>query len=228
MHRIFIFMLLPGIQSSFAADFSGYLALTSDYVKRGVTQSDGNPAIQLAADLNFDNGLFLGVWGSTLDIENGPSIHRDMEANYYVGYVFDASKSWQISAGAVAYDYPGQTGSFDYDYEEYSLGGNFDDRLWLEVAYSPDLYNSGLSSINVDLFAEWPINSVWAIGGGAGYYDTSNLTGSAYRYWQLGVTASLERADIDLRVHATDKWVPIISTPDRAKPRLVLTLQIPF
>lgn len=228
MHRVIVFVLLLGSQFSLAAEFSGYVTLTSDYVKRGVTQSDGNPAFQIGADFNFENGLFLGVWGSTVDIANGPSTQRDVEINYYAGYVFNASNSWQFSVGAVAYDYPGQSGFFNYNYEEYSLGANFDDRVWLEVAYSPDLYNTGLSSTNVDLFAEWPINSVWAIAGGAGYYDTSNLTGSAYQYWQLGITASLRYADIDLRVHDTDRWVPIISTPDRAKSRLVLTVQIPF
>jgi uncharacterized protein (TIGR02001 family) len=232
MYRIFVFALLLAAQASLAAEFSGYVTLTSDYVKRGVTQSDGNPAFQIDADLNFESGFFLGLWSSTIDITNGPSRQRDVEVNYYGGYVFDASNSWQVSVGVVAYRYPGQSGGidydYDYDYEEYSLGGNFKDRIWIEVAYSPDLYNTGLSSTNVDLYAEWPINSVWAIGGGAGYFDPSNLTRSAYQYWQLGITGSLRWADIDLRVHDTDRWVPIISTPDRAKSRVVLSVQVPF
>ena len=35
-------------------------------------------------------------------------------------------------------------------------------------------------------------------------------------------------ADIDLRFHDTDSWVPIISNPDRAKSRVVLAIRIPF
>lgn len=228
MQRIFAFLLLLGNQHSPAADFGGYLTLTTDNVKRGVTQSDSDAAIQIGAEVSFDNGLFFGAWGSTMDIGNGPSRQRDVEVDYYAGYVFDIASDWQISVGAVAYNYPGQTGNVDYNYEEYSLGGNYNDRVWLELAYSPDLYNTGQSSINVDLFAEWPINHIWAIGGGAGHYDTSNLTGSAYQYWQLGITASLSWADIDFRFHDTDKWVPIVSTPNRAKSRFVLSIQIPF
>jgi uncharacterized protein (TIGR02001 family) len=228
MQRVFVLLLLICGQHGLAADFGGYVALTTDYVKRGVTQSDGDPALQLGVELSFENGFFLGAWGSTVDISNGPAIQRDLEVNYYAGYVFDASDSWRLSAGAVAYEYPGQTGRFNYDYLEYSLGGSFDDRVWLQVAYSPDLYNSGNATTNIDLYAEWPISSIWAIGGGAGYYDTSSLTGSSYQYWQLGVTASLTWAAIDLRIHDTDKWVPIISTPDRAESRLVLKIQIPF
>ena len=228
MQRVFFLLLLICGQHVLAADFGGYVALTTDYVKRGVTQSDGDPALHLGVELNFENGFFLGAWGSTVDISNRPAAQRDVEINYYAGYVYDVSDSWRISAGAVVYDYPGQTGNFNYDYLEYSLGGSFDDRVWFEVAYSPDLYNSGRSTTNIDLYAEWPISSVWAIGGGAGHYDTSKLTGSSYQYWQLGVTASLNWAAIDLRVHDTDKWVPIVSTSDRAKSRFVLTIQIPF
>ena len=133
-----------------------------------------------------------------------------------------------MSVAAVAYTYPGQTGNIDYDYEELFLGASFDDRLWLELAYSPDLYNTGRSSTNIDLFYEWPINGVWTFGAGAGHYDTSDLSGDSYSYWQLGATASLSWADLDFRFHDTDRWVPIISTPDRAKSRFVLKIQIPF
>lgn len=229
MQRVLVFVLLFGCQYSLAADFGGYVTLTTDYVKRGVTQSDNDPALQLGAEISFENGFFLGAWGSTVDIYNHwTASQRDVEVNYYTGYIFNASGAWQFSVVAVAYDYPGQSGVVKYDYEEYSLGGNFDDRVWLEVAYSPDLYNFGRSSINIDLFTDWPINRVWAVGAGAGYYDTSSITGSAYYYWQLGITASLRWADVDLRFHDTDTWVPIVSTPDRAQSRFVLTVQIPF
>ena len=218
-------MLAQGVS---AAEFGGYAALTTDYVKRGVSQSDGDPALQLGGEVSFANGIFLGAWGSTADIYNGPGRQRDREVNYYLGYAMDVTNSWQVSGYAVAYKYPGQTGGINYNYREYSVSGNYDDRLWIEFSYSPDLYHTGLSSTNIDLFAEWPLNSVWSIGAGTGRYDTSNLTGSAYQYWQLGVTGSFTWADVDIRVHDTDRTVPIISTPDRAKTRVVLKIQIPF
>ena len=227
-HPLLFLMVLFIGQNSAAAEFAGYVALMTDYVKRGVSQSDSDPALQLGGDVSFTNGFYLGAWASTTDIDNGPSRQRDREVNYYLGYVFDVTRTWRISATAVAYEYPGQTGNIDYSYQEYSIGGSYDDRLWLEFAYSPDLYNTGLSAINVDLYAEWPINRGWFVGGGGGYYDTSNLTGSAYKYWQLGVTKYFKWADVDLRYHDTDDWVRIISTADRAKSRVVLKIQFPF
>ena len=228
MPLILIFLLLICSQPISAADFGGYVALMTDYVRRGVTQSDGDPALQLGVDVSFDSGFYLGAWGSTIDITNGPSRQRDQEVNYYAGYLLSATDSLRFSAAAVAYVYPGQTGNVDYNYQEYSLTGNFDDRVWLEFAYSPDLYNTGRSSTNIDLYAEWPINNDWAIGVGAGQYDTSNLTGKSHQYWQLGITRSFRWADVDLRFHDTDSWVPIISNPDRAKSRVVLKIQMPF
>jgi len=211
-----------------AADLSGYAVVTTDYVKRGVTQSDGSGAVQLGVDLAFDSGLYFGVWGSTVDIHNGSQQHRDLETNYYVGFGHDVGHRWNVSANVVAYTYPGADTYFDYDYFEYALTANFDDRIWIQYAYSPDLYNSGKESHNIELSGEWSIASSWSVSAGLGYYDPSALTGSGYTYWQAGITRHFDKLDIDLRYHDTNRWVPIISTADRAKERLVLGVRIPF
>jgi uncharacterized protein (TIGR02001 family) len=226
------YFLLPAallaIHPAAAAEFSGYATLTSDYVKRGVSQSDSDVAVQLGLDLSFDSGFFVGAWGSTVDIDNGPTRHRDQELNLYAGYAYDLSDRWRVTANLVSYEYPGQTGNIDYDYLEYSLVANFDDRAWLEYSYSPDLYNSGRSSENLELYTEFPLWENWVIGGGAGYYDVSELTGMGYGYWQLGVTGSFRYADIDFRYHDTNRSVYIISTDDLSGARVAMTLTIPF
>lgn len=220
-------LLVMGGQAA-AAEIAGYLTLATDYVKAGVSQSDSDPALQLGIDVGFGNGMYVGAWGSTIDISNGPTRQRDTEINYYAGYLFDLTERWRLSANIVSYNYPGQSGGVDYDYEEYSLGVSYDDRIWLEYAYSPDLYHSGQSSQNVDAYAEWPLSGLWTIGAGIGIYDTSSLTGEKYTFWQLGITRSFKWADIDIRYHDTDDWVPIISNRDRADSRIVLKIQFPF
>lgn len=210
------------------AELTGYAGVTTDYVKRGVSQSAGDPAAQIGFDVAFTNGLFAGFWGSTVDIDNGPSRHRDRETNYYVGFAHDISSLWRVTGHVVAYRYPGQTGNVDYGYDEYSAGVSYDDRIWLEYSHTPDLYDSGLSAWNADLYAEWFETGPWVVGGGGGYYDTSNLTNGAYWYWSLGATGSFRYADVDVRFHDTSRWVPIIGTKDRADSRAVLTIRIPF
>ncbi len=45
---------------------------------------------------------------------------------------------------------------------------------------------------------------------------------------QLGVTRPFGAIDFDLRYFDTSDWVPIISTPDRAKERIVLSARYQF
>ena len=213
---------------AYSADLSGYLVATTDYVWRGVTQSDGDPAAQLGGDIAFDSGIYAGLWGSTIDINNGGDRQRDTELTYYLGYSHDVGSRWALSVSVVVYTYPGQTGVVDYNYEEVMLTTNYDDRFWLEYAYSPDLYNTGFDSHNVELFTEWPAGMHLIVGAGAGYYDVSNLVGDGYSYWELGVTRPIGRFDIDLRYHDTSRWVPVVSSPDRADSRVALSFRLTF
>ncbi|MDH3611925.1 MAG: TorF family putative porin [Gammaproteobacteria bacterium] len=211
-----------------AADLNGYALLTTDYVRRGVTQSDSSGAVQLGVELALDSGLYFGVWGSTVDIHNGPDQHRDLESNYYIGFTYDVARRWTVGANVVSYRYPGADTYFDYDYIEYSLNANFDDRIWIEYAYSPDLYDSGEETHNLEISSEWAIAGHWSLSAGLGYYDPSALTGSAYSYWQTGVTRRFDRIDVDLRYHDSSRSIPIVSTPDRAKARVALSIRFPF
>jgi uncharacterized protein (TIGR02001 family) len=228
--QTFAALTLSGLSLSGAqaADVSAYAALTSDFVHRGVTQSDGNPALQLGGEVTFDNGVYAGIWGSTIDISNGPGRQRDLEFNYYLGVAYDLTDAWQLDVNVVAYQYPGAEGNIDYDYVEYTLSGNFDDHIWLSYSYSPDLYHSNQSTQNLDLYAEWPIAEDWTLGGGGGYYDVEDLSGRGYGYWHLGVTRFFEIADVDLRYHDANRWAAFVSTPDRIDPRVALTVRFPF
>jgi uncharacterized protein (TIGR02001 family) len=213
---------------SYAADVTGYIVLTTDYVFRGVTYSDGHAAAQAGADIALDSGLYFGMWGSSVDISGNESRHRDLQLNYYLGYSRDLQNSWSIGANVVAYTFPGTEGDVDYDYLEYSMVTNYDDRIWLEYSYSPDLFHSSRYSHNLDLYTEWPLTAGLMLGAGAGYYEVSDLTGSGYGYWQLGLTRSFGRFDIDLRYHDSNRAVPIISTVERAKARLALSAKLLF
>ncbi|MGH8223306.1 MAG: TorF family putative porin [Woeseiaceae bacterium] len=211
-----------------AADPSAYLVLTTDYVFRGVTYSDGHPAVQGGADLALDGGVYFGIWASSVDLSNGPTRQRDLEVNYYLGYSHELHRDWTLDVNAIAYAYPGTEGDIDYDYFEYSIAANYKDRAWLEYSYSPDLFHSARATHHVELYAEWPLPGAFLLGAGAGYYDVSALAGSGYAYWQLGVTRPAGRFDIDLRYHDASRAVAIISTEERAEARIVLSARLSF
>ena len=226
--RLLLLAVLPAFSPALAADFNRYLLLTTDYVFRGVTYSDGHAAAQLGADLAFDRGFYTGVWASTVDIESEPITDRDLEVDYYAGYRHDLSGNWSIDANVVAYTFPGTSGAFDYDYQEYGLNLNYGDRAWLEYAFSPDVLHTGENTHNVSLYTEWPGAFDTHVGAGVGYYVVADLSGDNYAYWQLGVTRPFTRFDLDLRYHDSSGWVPFISSASRTGARLALSLRMDF
>ena len=220
-------LALPALSAN-AADLSGYLTLTSDYVWRGVTQSEGDPAIQLGGEVSFRSGVYAGLWGSTVDINNGGNRQRDAEVNYYLGYGFDVASQWALGTTLVVYTYPGQTGPINYNYEEYAISINYDDRVWLEYAWSPGYYGFDIDSHNVELIAEWSAGEHLIVSGGAGYFNFSSPLDDAYAYWNVGLTWPVNRFSIDLRYHDTSGPVLLVSTADRADARLALSFRVAF
>ena len=224
---VLLFAALFGSTSA-AAELTGYAVLTTDYVFRGVSYSDSHGAVQLGGEISLDSGFYLGAWGSTIDISSESGGQRDFQLDYYLGYTLDVSNKWSVGANIVSYNFPGAEGLFDYDYFEYSLAINYNDRVWFEYSYSPDIYHSHYSTQNFELYTEWQLGGELTLGVGAGFYDVSNLSRSDYSYWQLGITHPFGVINLDLRYFDTSDWVPIVSTPERAEERIVLSVRYQF
>lgn len=89
---------------------TGNVAVTSDYMFRGLTQTWGRPAIQGGADYAAANGFAAGFWASSISERSYPggAMELDLYASY--GRTFDHDWSWR--AGLYAYVYPG--GNLDH------------------------------------------------------------------------------------------------------------------
>lgn len=94
-----------------AADVSGYAGLKSDYIFRGVNQSDG-PSAFLGLDLNFESGAYVGAWAGQVDYGDDKAT---AEVDLYVGYA-------------------GSMGGISYDISYIDYGYRGDSRLDLEEA----------------------------------------------------------------------------------------------
>lgn len=90
--------------------FSGNFTLTSQYNFRGLTQTNGRPALQGGYDYSYKGGFYAGVWASNVtwiaDVGNGDS--SSLETDVYLGYKFALSKDWTLDLGAIEYYYPGE------------------------------------------------------------------------------------------------------------------------
>jgi uncharacterized protein (TIGR02001 family) len=88
-----------------ASPITGNVAVTSDYMFRGLTQTWGRPAIQGGADYVSPNGFAAGFWGSSISERSYPG--GAMELDLYASYGQSINSDWSWRAGLYGYVYPG-------------------------------------------------------------------------------------------------------------------------
>ena len=97
-------------------EISGNVALVSDYRFRGVSFSDGDPALQGGIDLAHSSGFYLGTWGSTI---SGGTAFGELELDVYGGWSGEVSDGVTFDVGLLYYIYPtGDVPGADTDYFE--------------------------------------------------------------------------------------------------------------
>jgi uncharacterized protein (TIGR02001 family) len=149
-------------------DVSGTIALVSDYRFRGVSLSDGKPALQGGIEIEAD-GWFAGGWGSTLSERGRPGV----EADVYAGRR-GASRGFRYSVAGYAY----LTGMNQPAYVEIqTVLGHGAGQGWveLELSYAPR-QNGGTDNVYLGGRASLPIRgtgfTLMARGGFEhGHYD---------------------------------------------------------
>ena len=90
-----------GFGAARAADIklSGSLAVTSDYVQQGLSQTRGEPALQGGVRAQFDERWTVGTWASGIDRYAGPS--ANLEIDLYAGRAFRITPEWIASLTAM-------------------------------------------------------------------------------------------------------------------------------
>ena len=91
--------------------FSGNVTLASQYLYRGVQQTDGGGAIQGGFDYANPNGVYVGVWASNiswLTTVQGYTGHGDsLELDTYAGYSGSFATDYTYNVGVLRYNYGG-------------------------------------------------------------------------------------------------------------------------
>jgi uncharacterized protein (TIGR02001 family) len=124
--------------------FSATIGLYSDYVFRGVTQTEEDPAIQGSFDISHEGGLYAGIWASNVDFGAGDD--ANIEIDYYAGFsstLFGETLNYDI--GGAYYSYPGVDASLNYEYPEFYLLVSHDFKpisAETGIYYAPDSFGS--------------------------------------------------------------------------------------
>lgn len=184
------------------AEISGQVALTSEHIHRGVSWSDGNPALQAGVDYAHDSGFFAGAWASTMDLSN-PTGRRNVEVDYYIGYAFGSDSEFPTSVSLMHYTYPDNSSVVNYDYTEALLVTSWKN-VSLEYGYSDDLYGFGVTSHRAEFRGDWTLPNAWVFAAGLGFHAPDGPSAYEYLYWDAGVSARFSRVTVDLRWHDSE------------------------
>lgn len=216
---------------------------TSDYVFRGISQTDNDPTIQ--GSINVGYGIFYaGVWASGLDFEPGGVYDGEIEVDVYGGI----KPTWgplTFDLGVIYYAYPGNgillAGTPDPEYVELKAGVSgspFENAtLGATVYYSDDYFGETDEVWTIEGTAAYTFKSIGpftpTVSGLVGYQDGDDPAYFAfngidnYWYWNAGLSLAVEKITFDFRYWDTD--VPstaAVCFSDYCKERFVFSATI--
>ncbi len=173
-------VILMACASTASAEFSGNVAVVSDYMWRGITQTAGKPALQGGVDWAGDSGLYAGTWASNVDW--GDCCDESVEIDLYAGFAGGDAITWDVG-----YNYYWFPGADDVDFGEFYFGLGWN---WLEgkVWYSPDFAAADQDAVYVEGNGTFELPAGFGLNAHVGYSDGQFWGSDDYFDWSLGVT----------------------------------------
>lgn len=180
-------------------EFSGNVAMVSDYAFRGVSQTREAPAIQGGFDFEHESGVYVGLWASSLEFGDGEA---GTEVDYYAGYSKDLGDGFSADGGVLYYSYPGANQALDYDFVELYGGIGYETALMgndvsgsTTLNYSPNYFGNSGNSYYLKTAAATPLPHGFTLDGSVGYQwveDNDTFLLPDYADWTIGLAYELE------------------------------------
>lgn len=104
-------LAVPGVaMAADAPSVTGNVSLTSNYLYRGITQTNDKAAIQGGFDYAHASGLYVGAWGSSISwlADGGYYNSSSLELDTYAGFKGGISDDVTYDVGFLRYNYPGE------------------------------------------------------------------------------------------------------------------------
>jgi uncharacterized protein (TIGR02001 family) len=187
---------------------SGNVAVTSDYAFRGISQTLEEPALQGGIDLEHPSGLYLGVWGSSLNFGETALPRAQVEMDVYGGFGISLAEIVDVDLGAIYYAYPGSDGR-GYDFLELGLGASRSFSMLdtgVSASFSPDYFGGSGESWYYGANLGIPI-SLLTLSGSVGHQtiESNDIFGTPdYTDWSLGLGVGLAGFDLSGQYVDTD------------------------
>jgi uncharacterized protein (TIGR02001 family) len=199
--RLASVVLLGAAPVASAFDLSGSAALTSDYVLRGISQTQGDATPQLGAKLTLDSGVYVAAWGSRVDY--GPALGTDAEVDLSAGWNHTFGERWNLDLNLTRYFYPGTREPAYLDYNEVIATLTLGQRWWTMLAWSEDVFATGQRGVYVEVGAKFPLGDAFRFEIMAGHYDLDDAFAASYRRAQLSAIYTVGKIDLRASGHWT-------------------------
>ncbi len=197
--------------------FTGNVGLFSQYVFRGISQTNEKPAVQGGFDLAHKSGFYAGTWASNIswisDAEKNAS--ASLEWDFYGGYKWSLPSDFVADFGVLYYWYPG---TYPAGVTKPNTTELYAGLTWkmLSVKYSYSINNTfGFPDSSGSYYLEGNLN--WDVVekvndyigkitliGHVGHQSYKNSGDYSYTDWKGGVAAEVVGVTLGLVVTGTD------------------------
>jgi uncharacterized protein (TIGR02001 family) len=180
------------------------VAGVSDYVFRGVSQTEEEPAVSGGVDATIGSG-YVGAWASNVSFPGDDDTNAEIDL--YGGFRPEVA-GWSLDLGVVGYFYTGQPDGADYSYGEVKLAASRavgPATVGAALYYSPDFFGASEDEATyVEANAAFTPADRWTISGAVGRQFVSS--DFDYTTWNAGVAYALtDTLTVDVRYHDTDE-----------------------
>jgi uncharacterized protein (TIGR02001 family) len=177
------------------------LGVASDYVFRGVSQTDEDPQVSGGADLSVGQ-FYAGVWGSNVDFSDS----TDAEFDLYGGFK-PTLGAVSLDLGVLYYGYIDQPSGGDLDYFEFKAAGSIPlgpATFGAQAYYSPNYYAGVDHAFYYEVNGAFSPTEKLSFSAALGRQEVSGS--GDYTTWNVGAGYALtDHLAVDLRYHDTDE-----------------------
>jgi len=192
-------------------EFSAEIFVLSDYVDRGISNTDRKAALQGGISYGGEIGFlnlypYVGFWGSNVDFDDGDEATVELDAFFGVSGTF-RKLEWDI--GGAYYTYPGADSDLKYDYWEIPVALSYPlhEGLTLnaDYFYSPNFFgDTGQAHyLAAGLSYDIPLGQITvtldAMTGHQWIEDNDRYGADDYQDFQVGLTVAYEGVEVGVR-----------------------------
>ena len=178
--------------------FAYNVGLFSQYIFRGLTQTQNKLAVQGGVDFTHSSGLYAGAWGSNVswleDYIPAGYDNSSLELDLYGGYR-GAIKDVSYDVGLLQYVYPGSPKTGQLRAETTEVYGSLSYK-WVTAKLSVAVSDKAFGNVNAagtyyaDLTANYPLTDTITLTAHVGRQEYSGSANDVYSYtdWKLGAS----------------------------------------